>query len=284
MNFLSVCILIIVLIFVIHFIGLYISYRVRKEYNYNEYNYYKRTNKYEYGFIKYPNIMFCYTHKTNNSISIYNYDYAKSIMIQYAGLCFVYKWGHKGIDAEYSYELQYGLYSFDNKKWWDTILFGKHMYDNPFRPMHFTGCYYYNVDNNQLIKRTDRYDYEKIPFVRIDTSIFYNSANGEQQPVNKIRWYIEERRWEVAALHYIGLGRLFRKISVDLTFDSDSELGAKRGSWKGGVMGASINLNEHKTAYKLYKNALCYGGMELVLFKQMVNEIIDNFMYDERKY
>jgi hypothetical protein len=206
-------------------------------------------------------------------------------MIQYAGLCFVYKWGHKGIDAEYSYELQYGLYSFDNKKWWDTIWFGKHMYNNPFRPMHFSGCYYYDKINGKLIKRTEQFEFEKIPFVRKDTDTYYNSANGEKQSVNRILWYIEERRWEVGALHYIGLGKLFRKVSVDLTFDTDSALGTNRDTWKGGVMGASINLNnDHKKAYKLYKEALKYHGFEVLQFNQEIDIIIDNFMYNDRKY
>jgi hypothetical protein len=285
MNLLIICILVIAFIFVIHFIGLQISNYIRKKYNYQSFRYYKRGYRYEFGFIKYTNMIIEYMHKTNNSISIYNYDYAKSIMIQYAGLCFVYKWGHKGIDAEYNRNLTYGLFSMNNKKWWDTICFGKHMYDNPFMPMYFTGCYYYNNADGKLIKRTNHFDFEEIPFIKIDNNTFYNSSDGVKQSVNRIRWYIEERRWEVAALHYIGLGKLFRKISVDLTFDSDTGLGAQRDTWKGGVFGASINLNnDHKKVYELYKEALKYRGIEIQMFKQQIDGIIDNFMYHECKY
>ena len=80
--------------------------------------------------------------------------------------------------------------------------------------------------------------------------------------------HIEEREWSKGVGHFSWLRFFFRnKIRRDMDIEFSSEVGPKKGSWKGGTLGHGIDLEDgelHESAFVRYcqKHGLTFMGAE----------------------
>lgn len=77
----------------------------------------------------------------------------------------------------------------------------------------------------------------------------YNKTDGKLQKA-KIRLTGEEREWRPKCTRWLPI---FRKVSRVVDCDSDTELGTKAGSWKGGMMGWSCEWREDETMKQAFR-------------------------------
>lgn len=290
---------IIVSVLLIHFIGLYVSDYIRKHYR-SKFGY-KIGKRITIDITSEKSIMVSTYHNT-----CYNYDddtneYAHDITFTIGGFYIRYRYGKDFYVPEHYIEdgksRYYGLYSIDGERWWRAIWWGKHLYDNPFTCGYFLGCWYMNMDNGEWVNQNDIEDYYNIkaPFVLLEEKdTVYVNKNNVEQHVPLITWHIEKRLWCPAILKWIGLSKLYRKNRTDLEF-SISQNGDEHfngigvngyegyNTWKGGVYGAGIQLNNYSELYKQI-NLANKNVYYLNIFKLNALNLIENFMKNEKKY
>lgn len=233
---------------------------------------------------------------TDHFYEKYKFDneYAHNIILHIGGLYISCKYGHDFIvdknPEEESTTHYYGLYCVDSPVWtWDTWWWGTHLYNLPWLRMEHIGTFDYDMSNNTLVK----YEFkpgcncDEHPYARIMKNCVYHDKNGGVQEINEIKWKLTERRYTSKLLQWLGLGNMFPKRYIDLEFDSDSEMGVRTGSWKGGVMGGGIKIDKktEPRIWELYIDGVKHGDERVLkLLKTRIDMRIDFFMTKERKY
>lgn len=282
LTFLFTILAIVSVIPILHFIALPITTYFRKKKG----NYHRliRTKRCELSLTASKSLMVDFTHE--HKMNFDESPFAKSIMITFGGLHFTYRYGHDFITDNINDDCKtryYGFYSVDGEYFWNCIWWN-HLYENPYRPSNFLGCWYIDLNTGERINRKDC-ETTPIPYVDI-TCPTYTDKNGDTYKVNKIDWCLVERRWSIPILEWLGLGKLYNLMRLYLEFDTDTELGVKRGSWKGGVMGSDIRLDMEKSeivdCYKQYLRTKKIA--DLIKVSNLCKERIYKFMNYDKLY
>jgi hypothetical protein len=208
-------------------------------------------------------------------------------LIIYGGFYLSYSYYLKNpkMDKHYNKYITYGGLSYKGEWFWDTWCFHNKTWDNPFKIGYFKGCYVFDIHKCELINKKKFEKFNAMPFIRVLRNVNYHNAKDELQEVKEINWWIEQRTWTTPFLHLLHLDNLYTYTRVDLEFDTKDGLGVNRDTWKGGVHGASINLEEHPETLKLYKETLSTNDVfKKILLRQNLNTIIENFMEFDKKY
>lgn len=292
-SFISTIFSFIVGILIIHFIGLKISSVVRKKWGTGLF----RNDMFNISADGQKDLMVVMNHYNKLWCEDFDFKFTHAIDFIIGGFSFTFRYGHDYYEADpdgdndYSSKY-YGLYSVDGEYFWREFCWGIKRWDNPFKATKFLGCWVYDVYNykmtplNKLREYSDDYDPNiKFPYLFVVKDTTYTDKAGETYPVEEIRWWLEERRWTTLFMSKIGLGRFFQLKRVDLAFESKTELGVKRDSWKGGVIGGDIWLNQYPELYKTYNLITEKDYRNLTnKFRLTLRELTNNFMSKDRKY
>ena len=290
---------IIISIFILHFVGLYISDIIRKKYR-SKFGY-KIGNRITIDVTCEKSLMVSTYHNTTYDYDDDTNEFAHDITLTIGGFYIRFRYGKDFYVPEHYIEegkvRYYGLYSIDSEKFWRSIWWGKHLYDNPFACVKFVGCRYMNMDTGKWVNRDTIEDCYNIkpPYVVLEEKdTTYINKNNVEQYVPLITWHLEKMVWCVPFLKWIGLSKLYQRKKYDLEF-SISQNGSKTfngigcdgyegsNSWKGGVYGASIQLNKYPEILHNMKYANS-NIQYLNKFKLNLLDLIDYFMKEEKKY
>ena len=305
---LSTLITCVIVIFLIHFVGLYISKKIfekrAEKQDFNNTKLFKGNRLFVY-LTSDKSLMVSKHHYGELWMDDYDTNYSRDICLTIGGFYFIWKYGSEdkayvnpdkyGDDDVTKY---YGLYSTDSNIWWDSIWWGKHLYNNPFYMNKFLGCWLFDFNKAILVnaKTVDKFSKEydetiPYPYIVEMEHVQYINKNNETQIVPYIAWTIEDRRWTAPILNLFGLGKFFYHQSVDLTFDIQGRgenfggLGIEHDTYKGGVYGASIRLSDYPELLNMYNNITRRNRMDLVSqFKHEIFNLIENFMTNMKKY
>lgn len=287
MTILYTILTIIALIFVFHFIGIHIN----KSFGFKIGKHITIQRTFD------KSLMVSTYHATSYEYDEPEKEYAKNISLTIGRFWIQFKYGHNFIIPTHYIEegkmKNYGLYCIDDETFWRSFWWGTHLYDNPFAPSYFLGCWYMNMDNGKWVNRNDIEDYYnlKSPYIVLEEkNVTYVNKNGTEQNVPLITWHIEKRSWCPAILKRIGLSKLYQKTHIDLEFvisqNGDKQfngIGVIYNDFKGGVYGSSIQLNNYPTVLHnmkyIHKNVYY-----LNVFKHNLLELIEYFMKQEKKY
>lgn len=301
----SIILSIIIGIFIIHFIGLWVSSKIyHKKRGWG----FKLGNRFELHVTSEKSLMIDFTRYYKWYVDEESIDtnmYSHNIHLTIGGFKFIWKYGNNPIDKPDDYyndfcdTKYYGLYSVDGEIFWNDIWWGNHLYNNPFACNKFLGCYVLDIDNGKLINKNILIDYNKeynpnikFPYVYEKENDTYVNKNGIKQHVPEIKFYYEKRSWCPPILYYLKLSWLYIKNRVDLEFECSNNgdktfdgIGVKaNNSWKGGVYGSSIQINKYPELYNMF-NKISVGQLnELSRFKYMTNNLIKDFMLYQKKY
>ena len=284
---------IISLIFILHFVGLPISRNIRKKrpvYKDRLFTLGKRFSVYSTS----DKSLMLVKHRLSSWDYEDYYDtkpksnmevFTKDITVVIGGFSFCFKYSHKPfIENSEGKMMCYGLYSVDGEKWWGDIWWGHKIYQNPFRRNKFVGCWIYDFDKQELVNR-EKFKHYDYPLLVEQQNVMYVDKSGDTYPVGIIKWWVEERQWVMPFLKWLHIEKLFKPLTcVDLSFDTNTELGVKRGSWKGGVMGSSINLNREPELFESYMHVTRHNKELTPTLKKIFLERINSFMTTERRY
>lgn len=222
-------------------------------------------------------------------------EYAKALCITFGGLYLIYRYSQdfimdKNADEKSSY---FGLYSADGEKFWSYFWTPTSLYDNPLKARKYLGTFINDIishkkyNKNLFESYSEQYNPSlKIPYLVELNDTTYTAKNGHQQNVNQIKWWVEETHFTLPLLHWIHLDKLYVKKYISLAFESDTELGVERGSWKGGVIGSSIKITkkDEPKIYHTYK-MVEYGNDNLTyeLHRRLIHRI-NFFMKKEQRF
>lgn len=289
----------IVFIFAFHFICLEINIRIRRnniKKNLKTWSWESKNRKFRIARICNHDLMITKTQYSFYDVDDDKRDYAKSISLEIGGFYISFKYSKDFLmDIHYSDDSKsshYGFYSIDGERFWRAIWIGDKLYYNIFTPEKFLGCWIYDIENNKLIdnelldKYSDKYNPNiEFPYITILKNCEYTDKDQETYQVDEIRWWLEERRWTLPILYWLGLSKLYTKKVIALSFDSDTELGIERGSWKGGVMGSCIKLNtdSERELYEDYIFTRKYFGYKPLFHHKLKTRIAD-FMETDQLY
>ncbi|MCM1217985.1 MAG: hypothetical protein NC548_26160 [Lachnospiraceae bacterium] len=287
MNILITLFYFIIFIFVLHFVGLPLSKWLRtkskKKYENNILN----SKRFRLYATSDKSLMLCYTHDTSYWRDDEDAKYAKSIGLTFGGFNFSFYWSKDFLpDDKYDNDICkfYGFHTINNEKFWNCFWWGNKLYDNPFKNTYFLGCWLFDPNTCNLINQKGM-EYKDYPLIHVSSNTSYTCKDGDKHDVNKITWWIEERIWIAPILHWLHIDYLFPSVKVSLSFDSNTELGVKRGSWKGGVMGSDINLTNEPDLYNTYMNITRKGHAHLITkFKHDISQRIKYFLTQEKRY
>lgn len=156
----------VVSIIIIHFVGLWISSVIRKI---NKKWSLKLGKHVDIQTTSDPSLIVHYYHYYNWYIEEESYGekmFAKNINIIIGGFSINIRFGHVGLgkddeDGDFCESKSYGFYSIDSEKWWRDFWWGENMYDNPFAPTKFLGCWVADIDNGKLINKNYLDNYHK---------------------------------------------------------------------------------------------------------------------------
>jgi hypothetical protein len=284
-TFVLIILAILILPYILHFLGLEISEYYRKKYNDRELVKEFKNYRGYIGFYNNPSLMIYYTHH-----GVYtDCKWAHKILIYFGGCVLCWQWGNDfnentGLDyASISYS--WGWDSINGEKWWTDFRWRNRTFSNPFKATHYDNSWIIDFNNKTLVEKRQLDDINDYPLVDVRLNTTYRMKNDTVQDVSRIRWWIEQWEWSVPFLNKIGLGNYCKKINVDLEFQSDTELGVNRDSWKGGVMGATVRISDEPELLKLYLDIVKHQKLEKIpLLRTAIKNRIDYFMNEEKKY
>lgn len=219
------------------------------------------------------------------------YPFSHNLWINYAGFHLLFRWGQNYLDEDgYSFRddeaKYYGLYSIDGEFpmniWW-----GNNIYDIIwFRTKH-VGKFILDTNDfcfKELVEYSGIYEHE--PVVTIEDGE-YLCKDGVVRPVEKIKFWIVQRRWESRFLQWLGLKGMFQKKLTYLEFETTG-IGCveEHAGYDSQVMGSDILLTEEDDHVLLALISEISSGHANFKgqFDKALSKRILKFMDEEQKY
>jgi hypothetical protein len=149
---------------------------------------------------------------------------------------------------------QYGIYICDNQL---CICYGEKtkLYDFPWslawiRTSFLTvdGKWINETANTRDMNLWDENKWKNIIMTETYPYTYITKNNTIQECLATIK--VEEREWRWKSFKWL---KLTRKIRKDINVSFNSEIGEKKGSWKGGVLGCSYEMRYNETPYQTLK-------------------------------